>query len=84
MKQITKKTLTGPGGIHLVLDRTEIFPDDPGQGTPALVFDAFWKHSASYSCACDMGELDCGEAQLTDRQIDWLFQQSEEVDRFLS
>lgn len=32
-----KKTLTGPTGLSLELDSEEIYPADPGRGTPAIV-----------------------------------------------
>ena len=32
-----KKVLRGPDGVTLELDSSEIYPDDPGQGTPAMV-----------------------------------------------
>ena len=34
---MTIRTLTGPKGYKVQLDTSEVFPDDPGQGTPALV-----------------------------------------------
>lgn len=33
-----RETLHGPGGVRLELDKTQVFPDDPGQGTPAMVY----------------------------------------------
>jgi len=32
-----KQTLKGPEGLIIKLDSDQIFPDDPGQGTPAMV-----------------------------------------------
>ena len=67
-------TLNGPGGLKVHLDASEIFPDDPGAGTPALVKLRVGQktYSASYWCAADTGELDCGDHQLTQNQCDWL------------
>jgi hypothetical protein len=50
-----RKTLTGPEGIRLELDSAEIFPDDPGQGTPAMVY--LGNHSATYWWATGEGSL---------------------------
>ena len=65
-----KVTLQGPDRLRLVLDRAEIVPNDPGAGTPAMVY--LGTRSATYGCACDTGELDGGEAILTPHQVAWL------------
>lgn len=67
-----KVTLRGPGGLQLVLDPAQIFPDDPGQGTPAIVW--LFGASATLSCAQHEGELEGrnGMRQLTPDQCDWL------------
>ncbi len=78
-----KQTLEGPGGLTLELDPAEVFPDDPGAGTPALVV---WKgpygeeFTATLAYAADMGHLD-GKYffyELTPEQRDWLY--SDEVE----
>ena len=51
-----KFTKTGPNGIRVEFDATEICPDDPGQGTPVLVF--LGKESATFCCALNEGEVD--------------------------
>lgn len=76
-----KTTLTGPGGLRIVLDSAEVYPDDPGQGTPAMVH--LGRHSATFACALDTGELDCGEKALTITQENWLQAQEETVWNFL-
>ena len=52
-------TLVGPSGYRVTLDRREVFEDDPGQGTPALV-----RHHlggvATYWCALGEGEIELG------------------------
>lgn len=70
-----KKILNGPSGVKIVLDSNQIFPDDPGQGTPALVVKG--EFTSTYNCASSEGELDCGAYRLTDAELDWL--QSEEI-----
>ena len=78
---MTKKTIKGPGGIRIELDSAEIFPDDPGQGTPAMVY--LGGYSATYWCAADTGELDCGEKQLSITQCNWLHEVEDEVNAFV-
>ncbi|MFA5234739.1 MAG: hypothetical protein WC390_10100 [Sulfurimonas sp.] len=79
------KTLRGPGGIKVQLDRSQIFPDDPGQGTPAIV--VLKNASSTYNCACGEGELfcddHCGVIQLTDAQLEWLGRIEDEIEDFL-
>jgi len=67
-----KKTLRGPGGIKLVLDPAEVFPDDPGQGTPALV--EYKGGTATFWCAQGEGYVDSrnGDIPLTEAQSQWL------------
>lgn len=52
----TKFTKYGPGGLSVRFDSTEIFPEDPGQGTPVLVF--LGNESATFCCALNEGEVD--------------------------
>ena len=78
---MAKETLTGPGGLKIVLDSAQIFPADPGLGCPALV--ELGKHSASFNCALNEGELDCGEVILTPTQIGWLNNKVDFVDNWL-
>jgi len=76
---MTQKTLNGPGGIRLVLDSAQIFPDDPGQGTPAMVHVG--DECGTYGAAADTGELICGKSnffELSGAQLRWL--QSEEIE----
>lgn len=65
--------LKGPGGIRIELDPTEHYPEDPGQGTPAMVY--YENYSATYQCALNEGELDCGGYTLTPAQSRWLADQ---------
>lgn len=73
--------LRGPGGLTLKLDVRQVFPDDPGNGTPALVIHP--KHgTASYDCAMGEGEvtsLTCAHP-LSKAQLKWLEQQQKYVD----
>lgn len=61
-------------GLRVDFNADEIIPDDPGAGTPVLV----WLHgeSGTYSCVREVGEV-CGDDAvhlLTQQQIDWLWE----------
>lgn len=71
-------------GLVLVLDASEIIPHDPGAGTPAMVYSANKRHSATFWCALNEGELDCGDVRLTRVQMAWLVAQEDAVDRFIA
>jgi hypothetical protein len=83
MKSATTKTLNGPGGIRILLDASEIFPDDPGQGTPALV--QLFGATGTYWCVSAEGELLEGGTtrRLTPEQCRWLNDQEDVVTDFL-
>ena len=78
------------GKLRVELDTQEVFPDDPGKGTPAVVFfdsdNRKFSSTATYWCAIGEGEL-CnakGEAkQLTEKQLEWLNNLGGEIDQFL-
>ena len=79
-----KKTIKGPSGIKIELDSTQVFPDDPGAGTPAMVY--LNEYCATYWCACGEGELLSdrrGTKRLTPDQLNWLERKDEEVTNFL-
>lgn len=74
--------LKGPGGITLTLDVRQVFPDDPGNGTPAMVET---KHgTASYDCAMGEGEVTGGRNgyahPISNTQMKWLEKQQKYVD----
>lgn len=52
------------------LDASEIFPGDPGNGTPAMVYLPFGRGCSTYWCAC--GEGDIEGVELTPEQYEWL------------
>ena len=74
------KTLTGPNGIRIVLDSRQVFPDDPGAGTPALVHVG--KNTATYWCALDTKEVDYHD--LDNAQYRWLYNQFDAVSDFVA
>lgn len=69
MSKSTRR-ITGPQGLILTLDASEIFPDDPGNGTPAMLDCG--EYSGTFWCAADTGELSCGEYELTSAQRRWI------------
>ena len=80
----TKKSIRGPGGILVKLDRNEVYPDDPGNGTPAIV--QLFQYTATFWCASGEGELtdERGQTrQLSTEQLDWLDSVENQVDQFL-
>lgn len=68
-----KKRLVGPHGVTLELDSKEIYPDDPGQGTPAMVeYDG---GIGSLTCVENEGCVCCdrrGEIPLPHKSLQWL------------
>lgn len=78
-------SLAGPDDLELVLDRTQIFPADPGRGTPAIV--RCGPYSSTYWCAVGAGELLAdrggGVYTLTAEQRAWLDEQQAAIDEFL-
>lgn len=67
-----QKTLKGPCGATLVLDSNEIIPDDPGAGTPAIVY--YHGGSATFWCAIGEGEVEAKYEmiELPEKVLDWL------------
>lgn len=79
-----KKTLFGPKGVRLELDRSQVFEEDPGQGTPALVY--YKEGCSTYWCACGEGYIDGGrkgEIKLPESVLNWLYEQDAELTEFL-
>jgi hypothetical protein len=68
------------GRIRVELDRDEVYPDDPGRGTPALVH--IGKNCGTYWCVRDTGELMDGPA-LTAAECKWLWDIEDDVEGFL-
>ena len=74
------KRIIEHGRVRVSLNRKQVFPDDPGAGTPALV----WVNgnSGTYWCVCSEGELMDGP-ELTTPELRWLHSIADEVDSFL-
>lgn len=61
--------------FYVILDETQVFPDDPGAGTPAMVYGPGGAQ-ATLNAAVNMGELtaDSGETVDVPRRVqDWLW-----------
>jgi len=77
-KTAKHQVVCGPRGVKLTLDAKEIYPDDPGMGTPCLV--SFKGETQTLNCALDgnLGEIGCDEGQqdwvnsLYDAADEWL------------
>jgi hypothetical protein len=80
----TYRRLHGPAGLTLTLDAAEVYPEDPGMGTPALVEVVRGRTTANgtFWCALDTGEVD-GTVDLTPHQLLWLSEQHDTVETFV-
>lgn len=75
------KTIRGPLGAKLVLDRSKVVPYDPGADTPAMVY---WNgHSGTLWCCHDTGEIGCGDAELPLVVRHWLEDVIDDANAFL-
>lgn len=74
-------------GLVLELDSEQVLPDDPGQGTPAMIrLESNPECCATFWCAAGEGELDSdrdGFHQLNHDQVMWLDEMQDEVDQFI-
>jgi hypothetical protein len=78
----------GPNGIKIELDRGEVYTDDPGAGTPAVVMltKDHRTYFATYWCAIGEGCLDGtggDSCKLSKTQLQWLESMESEVEDFL-
>jgi hypothetical protein len=78
-----KKVLWGPNNIQIQLDQSEVFEDNPGRGTPAIVIlhKGRETYTATYWCAVGEGEVE--GYNLTPNQLNWLNEQEDEIEKFL-
>lgn len=76
MKQIGNNKL----GILIELDASQIFPGDPGQGTPVLVELASGQ-TGTWNCVTSEGEVD--GVRLTPEQSAWLDDKTPEVEKWM-
>lgn len=78
--------LRGPNGLVVELDRGQVFPDDPGQGTPAMVYrnkNLCDEDNGTYWCAIGEGELSHNGTRLSGEDMDWLLSLESQIEEFL-
>lgn len=76
-----KQIFKGPQGITLELDPEQVFPEDPGQGTPALVCFPNGD-TGTYNCVTCEGETADG-TPATQEQLDWLMTFEDKIEQLL-
>lgn len=55
-KESKHQTIMGPRGIKLVLDASQIFPNNPGDGTPCLIY--YKRETMTLECGTqNVGEI---------------------------
>jgi hypothetical protein len=69
-------------GWTLFLDAAQIIPNDPGAGTPAMVYSPTGV-SGTYWCVNDTGEIGCGDETVPRDVARWLESKSDDVDAFI-
>ena len=74
------KTLTGPKGWRLTLDQSEVYLDDAGKGTPALVYTP---DSYTATLWCVLGEGEVESRKVPHDVMAWLEGLESEVDEYL-
>jgi hypothetical protein len=79
MRTISKQSL----GLKIILDETEIYPKDPGMGTPVIIEKNlnFKTYTATWNCGTETGELD--GYSLTDEEKEWLESKAEQVENWM-
>lgn len=78
---MAKKILTFKGW-RVELDSAQIFPNDPGAGTPAMVYSPSGA-SGTYWCVADTGEIDCGAEECDPAVAEWLNSIEDQVNEFV-
>lgn len=68
-------------GWRIELDRNQIFADNPGEGTPAMLYGPDGE-CATFFCALDTAETEEGPLPYAIHQ--WLDECCEQVDAFLA
>ncbi len=79
---------SGPITLCIELDPSQVFPSDPGAGTPDLIvarrggLSGRTLATASFPCGSETGELGCGDFILSEEMVRWL--NSPEMDAEMS
>lgn len=72
----------GPDGWTLVADRREVYPEDPGQGTPLMVYGPRAASSGTLGRVLDTAEVDgpgCRLDEVPSRVMRWLERVADEA-----
>lgn len=73
-------------GWRVEFDSAEIFPDDPGNGTPVMVYASYfvrgyvYPKSASGTYNCVVNEGMCGDVDVPDSIMHWLESLEDEIE----
>lgn len=74
-------------GLRIELDASEIYADDPGQGTPCMVIKTDERgrevDSGTYACAIGEGELSYNSTPLDADEMEWLEEMEATIESFL-
>jgi hypothetical protein len=72
-------------GWSIAMDTAEVIPNDPGAGTPVMVYGPN-RAAGTYGCVCDTGEASCGPTveQVPPHVLNWLEARGPEIDAFFS
>jgi len=69
-------------GWRIELDTAQVFPDDPGNGTPAMVISPK-DETATFNRAIDMGTVGDTDRPIPDCIWNWIEESTDEVNAFL-
>lgn len=81
-----ERTWHGPDGWTVVADRHQVFPDDPGQGTPLMVLSPLGSASGTLARVLDTAETDTNQGNLLPvpgRVMAWLNQIEDEANEWV-
>lgn len=81
---MARETLRGPDGIRIVLDSDEIFPDDPGAGTPAMVYGRGKEQYGTFWYACDTGSFSGDNSAISKAGLKWLQELEDQVNAWIT
>ena len=70
------------GHWQLIADRSQVFPEDPGAGTPLLVMSPTGT-SGTLHCVLDTGEIGCGDESVPASVLSWLARVQDEAEAWV-
>ena len=76
--------VTRHGHLKVIVDSNEVFPKDPGMGTPVMVEAHTEEGLATATIGCALGEGEVEFYKLTDEEIEWLEHQQSLADERLA